>query len=210
MAALVPAETFLVFLAGAFLLNITPGPDMAFTLASAVKGGARAGVAAAIGVGLGSLVWALATAAGLAAMIAASQHALTLIRIIGGCYLLYLAIETYRHRRAPIDAKGTGEAGAAFRSGFVTNLLNPKVGLFYIAFLPAFTDSAVGPLWTQVLVLGALFSVSGALVLVAVAATAGAVRKRLVDSTRWRANVRTLSALVFGGLGLHLIFARSS
>lgn len=207
---LIPAETFLVFLAGALLLNITPGPDMAFTLASAVKGGARAGVAAAIGVGFGSLAWALATAVGLAALVAASQHALALIRIAGGCYLLYLAIETYRHRREPIDATGAGGGLDAFRAGFVTNLLNPKVGLFYIAFLPAFTDSAMGPLWMQVLVLGAVFSVSGALVLVAVAATAGAARKRLVASVRWRASVRTLSALVFGGLGLHLIFARSS
>ncbi len=208
--ALIPAETFLVFLAGALLLNITPGPDMAFTLASAVKGGARAGVAAAVGVGLGSLAWAAATAVGLAALLAASQHALTVIRIAGGCYLLYLAVETYRHRRAPIDSAGAEETGAALRSGFVTNLLNPKVGLFFIAFLPAFTDGVMAPMWMQALVLGAIFSLSGALVLIVVAATAGAVRHHLVTSASWRARVRTVSALVFGGLGLHLIFARSS
>ena len=207
---IIPAETFLIFLAGALLLNITPGPDMAFTLASAVKGGMRAGAAAAIGVGVGSLAWAIATAVGLAALLAASQHALTLIRIAGGCYLIYLAVETYRHRRAPIEAVGAGGAIAAFRAGVVTNLLNPKVGLFYIAFLPAFTDSAVGALWMQVLFLGAVFSIGGALVLVLVAALAGAMRERLIASASWRARVRTLSALVFGGLGLHLVFARSS
>lgn len=204
-----PAETFLVFLAGALILNITPGPDMAFTLASAVKGGARAGAAAAIGIGAGSLVWAGATAIGLAALLSASHHVLTLLKIGGGCYLVYLAIETYRHRRDAIETKGAGDMAAAFRSGFLTNLLNPKVGLFYIAFLPAFTDAAAGPIWAQVLFLGAVFSVSGALVLVGVAAAAGGLRARLAASPALRVRIRTASALIFGGLGLHLIFARN-
>lgn len=204
-----PTETFLVFLAGALILNITPGPDMAFTLASAVKGGVRAGAAAAIGIGAGSLVWAGATAIGLAALLSASQHMLTLLKIAGGCYLVYLAIETYRHRRDAIETKGAGGAASAFRSGFLTNLLNPKVGLFYIAFLPAFTDAAAGPIWAQVLFLGAVFSVSGALVLIGVAAAAGGLRARLAASPALRGRIRTASALVFGGLGLHLIFARN-
>lgn len=202
-------ETFIVFLTGAVLLNLTPGPDMAFTLASAVRGGARAGVAAAIGIGFGALAWAVATAAGLAALLSTSQHTLTIIRIAGGCYLVYLAVQTYRHRREDIEAVGANNAFAAFRAGFATNLLNPKVGLFYIAFLPAFTDAAIGPVWSQVLLLGAIFSISGALVLIAVAAGAGALRDRLASSVNLRARIRTISALAFGGLGLHLIFARN-
>ncbi len=208
--ALISAETFFLFLAGAFLLNITPGPDMAFTLASAVKGGARAGSAAALGVGTGAFAWAIATAAGLAALLAASQHALTVIRIAGGCYLIFLAIQTYRHRRELIDTRGAERTISAFRAGFLTNLLNPKVGLFYIAFLPAFTDPAVGSVWKQALILGAVFSLSGTLVLIGVAAGAGALRRRLANSVRLRSRVRTASALVFGGLGLNLIFARAS
>ncbi len=204
-----PAETYLVFLAGAVLLNITPGPDMAFTLASSIKGGARSGIAAAIGIGCGSLVWAGATAVGLAALLSASHHALTIIRIAGGCYLVYLAVQTYRHRRETIEATGAGDAVAAFRAGLITNLLNPKVGLFYIAFLPAFTSEAAGPLWAQVLFLGAVFSVSGVIVLIAVAGAAGRLRDRVASSAALRARIRTASALVFGGLGLHLIFARN-
>ncbi len=206
----IPAETFFVFLAGAFLLNITPGPDMAFTLASSVKGGARSGAAAAVGIGCGSLIWAGVTAAGLAALLSASHHVLTVIRIAGGCYLIFLAVQTFRHRRESIDATGADDTVAAFRAGFVTNLLNPKVGLFYIAFLPAFTNAAAGPIWSQVLVLGAVFSVSGALVLIGVAFAAGRLRDRVASSGRLRARIRTVSALVFGGLGLHLIFARNT
>lgn len=204
------SETFVVFLTGAVLLNLTPGPDMAFTLASAVKSGARAGVAAAIGIGCGSLAWAVATAAGLAALMSTSQDFLTILRVAGGAYLVFLAVQTYRHRRDDVEAAGANNALAALRAGFATNLLNPKVGLFYIAFLPAFTDAANGPIWSQVLILGAIFSFSGALVLIAVAAGAGAVRDRLASSVKLRARIRTVSALAFGSLGLHLIFARNS
>jgi len=204
-----PAETFLLFLAGALLLNITPGPDMAFTLASAVKGGVRAGIASAVGIGAGSLAWAVATGAGLAALLAGSQNFLTVLRVAGGLYLIYLAIETYRHRRAAIDASGAGDPAAAFRAGFLTNLLNPKVGLFYIAFLPAFTSAEAGPVWSQVLMLGAAFSISGALILMGVALAAGGIRNRLASSPPLRARLRTVSALAFGALGLHLVFARN-
>ncbi len=205
----IPAETFFIFLAGAVLLNITPGPDMAFTLASSIKGGVRSGVAAAFGIGCGALVWAVATAAGLAALLSTSHHILTIIRIAGGCYLVYLAVQTYRHRRESVDANGARDALAAFRAGFATNLLNPKVGLFYIAFLPVFTNAAMGPVWAQVLFLGAIFSVSGALVLIGVAAVAGRLRDQMASSVALRARIRTASALAFGGLGLHLIFARN-
>ncbi len=205
----IPAETFFVFLAGALVLNITPGPDMAFALASSVKGGARSGVAAAIGIGCGSLIWAGATAVGLAALLSASRDGLTILRIAGGCYLVFLAVQTFRHRRDRVDAAGADGAVAAFRAGLVTNLLNPKVGLFYMAFLPAFTNATAGPIWLQVLFLGAVFSVGGACVLIGVAAAAGRLRDRIVSSASLRARIRTASALVFGGLGLHLIFARN-
>ena len=166
-------QTFLLFLAGALLLNITPGPDMAFTLATSAKSGPRAGLAAAAGVGTGAFVWAVLTAAGLAALLAASEHALTAIRIAGGAYLLYLAVKTYRQRHEAHDAKGAAGFAKAFRAGALTNLLNPKVGLFYLAFLPSFADPAAGPVWLQILALGTVFSVSGALVLAAVAFAAG-------------------------------------
>lgn len=182
---------------------------MAFTLASAMRGGARAGAAAAIGIGAGSLVWAGLTAAGLAALIASSQQALTLIRIAGGAYLIFLAVQTYRHRHEAFESAATAGAASAFRTGLITNLLNPKVGVFFLAFVPIFLDPAAGPVWVQALLLGAVFSASGAAVLVGVALAAGGLRARLGASPAWIKRLRMASAAMFGGLGLGLLLSRS-
>lgn len=206
---MIDASTFLLFLAGALVLNFTPGPDMAFTLATSARAGVKAGLAAAAGVGVGSLGWALLTAAGLAALLAASEHALTIIRIGGGAYLVFLAVQTFRHRRAMPQSRGGTNVWQAFRSGAVTNLFNPKVGLFYLAFLPTFTNAAAGPVWLQILTLGAIFSFTGALVLALVAVVAGSARTVLARSEKVRVTMNLIAATVFGALGLHLLLART-
>lgn len=206
---MIDASLFPLFLAGALVLNFTPGPDMAFTLATSARAGVRAGLAAAVGVGAGSLGWAVLTAAGLAALLAASEHALTIIRIGGGAYLIFLAVQTFRHRRAMPQSRGGTSVWQAFRSGALTNLFNPKVGLFYLAFLPTFTNVAAGPVWLQILTLGAIFSFTGALVLALVAVVAGSARTVLAQSERVRVTMNLIAATVFGALGLHLLLART-
>ena len=205
---MIDPSLFWLFLAGALLLNVTPGPDMAFTLATSARGGVRAGLAAAFGVAVGSLGWAVLTAGGLAALLAASEHALTVIRTIGGVYLLFLAYKTFRERKVFKEAQGRTNIWRAFRAGAMTNLFNPKVGLFYLAFLPGFTSDAIGPIWIQILVLGAVFSVTGGLVLAATAVAAGSARSLLLQSEKFRVGLNTTAAAVFAGLGLHLVFAR--
>lgn len=205
------AQTLTVFLTGALLLNITPGPDMAFTMATSAKGGVKAGIAAAVGVGFGCLIWSALTAAGLAALLAASEHAMTVIRIVGGAYLLFLAWNAFRHRRAMPASSGGASVMQAFRAGAFTNLFNPKVGLFFLAFLPAFTDpsaSSTWPIWLQTFFLGAVFSFTGVCVLACVALGAGAARTYLERSVKMRSAINTSAAAVFAGLGLYLIFSR--
>lgn len=196
---------FAFFISGALLLNITPGPDMAFTLASTVRGGTQSGVAAALGVGAGSLVWAAATAAGLAAMLAASEHALTIIRIVGGVYLLYLAVRTLTEKVTTELPEGARGLVKSFRAGAMTNLFNPKVGLFFLAFLPGFANAANGDVAAQILSLGAIFSVTGSLILILVAMTAGAARAKLIGSHKVQRVMKGLSATMFGGLGIYLL-----
>ena len=207
---MIEPSAFLVFLAGALALNFTPGPDMAFTLATSAKGGVRAGLAASLGVGVGALLWALFAALGLAAIVAASSQAMVIIRILGGLYLLYLAIQTWRARDEIAVSNGAGAAGDAFRSGVVTNLLNPKVGLFFLAFLPAFTDPAAGAIWLQSLVLGGVFATTGTLVLMGVALAAGAAQARLAQSANFRRTLNAVSAGIFGALGARLLVIQSS
>jgi threonine/homoserine/homoserine lactone efflux protein len=206
MRVIEPAA-FALFLGGALLLNITPGPDMAFTLASTARGGTRAGLAAALGVGAGSLGWAAATAAGLAAFLAASEHALTVIRLAGGAYLLYLAVRVLTEKDAPPITDGRSGVVASFRAGMLTNLFNPKVGLFYLAFLPGFARAEAGDVALQILFLGAIFSFTGTCVLMIVASAAGAVRGRLVQSGRVRGMLKAFTASVFGGLGFYLLLS---
>jgi threonine/homoserine/homoserine lactone efflux protein len=199
--------SFALFLTGALLLNLTPGPDMAFTLASTARGGARNGVAAALGVGAGSLLWAAATASGLAAMLAAYEHAMTFVRIIGGFYLLYLAVKTITESAQSHQPDGTRGLAKSFRTGVTTNLFNPKVGLFFLAFLPGFANTGSGEVALQIFVLGAIFSITGAIVLVMVAMAAGLARARVAGSDRVRRALKGLSAAMFGGLGLYLLTA---
>ncbi len=205
---MIDPASFWLFITGALVLNVTPGPDMAFTLATSAKGGVKAGLAAAAGVGLGSLVWAGLTAAGLAALLAASEHAFTVIRIIGGSYLIFLAVRTIMAREALHEASGAADVAAAFRSGAMTNLFNPKVGLFFLAFLPTFANPAIGPVWAQTLTLGTIFTVSGVLVLMLVAIAAGSLRERLARSRRLRVALNTIAATAFGALGLRILLTR--
>lgn len=206
---MIEGPAFALFLGGALLLNITPGPDMAFTLASSARGGARAGIAAALGVGAGSLGWAFAAAAGLAAMLAAWEHALTVMRIAGGAYLFYLAMRAITEKQAPPTASGSSGIIRSFRAGVLTNLLNPKVGLFFLAFLPGFVSTEAGDPALQILLLGALFSFTGTCVLIMVAMAASVMRARLVESPGAQAGMKALSASVYGALGLYLLTSDS-
>lgn len=170
-----PRETLLAFLAAGLLLNLTPGADVMFATASGLRGGPRVGAAAGLGVGLGG-IWHVGLATlGLSALIAAWPSALLVLKWAGAAYLLWLAWASWT---APPATPGQGglTAGAALWRGFVTNALNPKVALFILAFLPQFTDPARGPVWAQVLTLGALFTLTGTCVTAAYGTLAGLLR----------------------------------
>jgi threonine/homoserine/homoserine lactone efflux protein len=181
---------------------------MAFTLATSARGGVRSGLAAALGVGLGSLVWAMLTAAGLAALLAASEHAFIIIRVVGGSYFIFLAVRTILTPGALHESQGAAPMMSAFRSGALTNLFNPKVGLFFLAFLPSFANPGIGPVWLQTLTLGAVFTLSGVCVLAIVAFAAGSLRDRLARSRRMRIALNAAAATAFGALGLRMLLTR--
>ena len=198
---------FPLFLAAGLALALSPGPDMAFTLATSASRGPRAGLGAVAGIITGGLIWTLAAAAGLAALIATSEHALAVVRYGGGVYLVWLAIRTLRALDAPMQAQSARDALHGFRQGLMTNLLNPKIGLFFLALLPQFTNPEIGPVWLQMLTLGLIFFAMGTIVLTIVALAAGAARDRLARSAASRRVLNGLAATAFGGLGLRLLFS---
>lgn len=196
-----------VFLAAAIALNLTPGPDFAFTLASAARGGVRAGLMAGAGICAGVLVWIGLTAAGLAALIAAFPAGLDVIRWLGGAYLIYLAITTLKGLRNPKPLDAGVSSGAAFQSGLITNCLNPKIGVFFLAVLPGFATGPA-PVWQQILILGVMFTTSSAIILSLIALAAGTARTFLDRSIMARRVLTGLSGLAYGGLGVRLLLTR--
>jgi threonine/homoserine/homoserine lactone efflux protein len=154
-----------------FVLNATPGVDMAFTLVATLRGGVRGGLAATLGVGAGCVVHVMAAAFGMAALMAASSTAFALVKWAGAAYLLWLAIGMFRTAGRPAAATPSPPAapGTArlLRQGFVTNVLNPKVALFFLALLPQFIDAGAADKTAAFLFLGAWAVLQGFVFLVA-------------------------------------------
>lgn len=201
--------TYLAYLAAIAVFMITPGPDMMFVIANAGRWGVRAGVAAALGVALGEAVHMTAAALGLASLFAANPVLYQGVRYAGAVYLLYLGVMAWRRSKQPLTADGDGAAGPglgrAFVRGAVTNLLNPKMILFSIAFLPQFVDASAGGVAGQLLVLGATFVALQIAVDAGLGILAGRLGGRLLRRPRVGRAVNAVTGAVFLGLGVKLI-----
>lgn len=198
-----PATQLAAFTAAGLALNLTPGADVMFATASGLRGGPRAGAAAGLGVGLGGALHVSLAALGLSALIAAHPGALTAIRWIGAAYLLWLAVASWRSGPAATGGNGAPSPMAAVRRGFLANALNPKVILFILAFLPQFTSPAWGPVWQQILLLGAVFTITGTLVTVGYGALAGALGQHLA---RRMSVLNKVAGVMFAGLAARLVW----
>ena len=201
LALSIPLLTYLTFMGAAFLLYMTPGADMMFTIASGMRGGARAGVAAAAGISLGVLSHVAIAAAGLAVLLLAYPLAYDIIRYAGAAYLAYLGWKAWTEDGAPEARTGRAEMARAFRRGYITNILNPKVALFVLAFLPQFTDPALGPVHLQIIVLGIILTIGGFVTDGLIGMFAGLAATQMRRASRWMGKA---SALVFGGLAVRI------
>jgi threonine/homoserine/homoserine lactone efflux protein len=205
--ALLPGPAELgVFVAAVFVLNATPGVDFLLTVSRTLAGGARAGIAAALGIMAGCTGHVLAAAFGLAALLAVHPRAFVLIQWAGAGYLAWLAFGMFRNAWRHGDPAAVAAPAAArrswwadFRIGVLTNLLNPKVALFFLAFLPQFVPAASPHKTASFLLLGALSMLQGFLFLLLLVALAARLA-RLQPSQR----ARRLLHAVGGGLFLAL------
>src|SRR5687768_5906692 len=139
---------FTLFVMAGLLLNITPGPDLLYVIGRSTTQGASAGAAAALGIGAGCFVHIAAAAFGLSAILAASATAFAIVRLIGALYLVYVGLSLLRSLKSKPQAQSPDEnipiasLRSVFTQGFLTNALNPKVALFFLAFVPQFIDVA--------------------------------------------------------------------
>jgi threonine/homoserine/homoserine lactone efflux protein len=204
---MVDMHLYAAFLVAAFALCVTPGPDMMFIVAVGGRGGPAAGVMAAFGVACAMLVHAVAAALGLSALFTTLPTLYHVLRWAGAAYLLYLAVKAFRDRSVPGE-EGTPGAGAglrrAFWQGAITNLLNPKVILFNVAFLPQFVDPELGHVPGQFMVLGVTIVVMGFAVDGTIGLLSGKLSALLRRSRRVARGLNVFSGTVFAGLAVKL------
>lgn len=201
-------HSFLLFLAAGLALNFTPGPDMLYVAARGASEGRPAGIASALGIGAGTLVHITLVALGLAALLRAVPVAYLVVRIGGAAYLIYLGVRAIRSSGALVLRRvEPAPLRTVFRQGVITNVLNPKVALFFLAFLPQFVDPSRGNPVIQIVVLGLVFDVTGTLVNLGVALGASRAASQLRGASRARDVLQKLTGALFIGLGLRLALA---
>jgi threonine/homoserine/homoserine lactone efflux protein len=198
-------HAYALFVTAGVLLNLTPGQDSMFILGRSLTGGFRTGIAAAVGIAIGTMCHTLAAALGLSAILATSAMAFSVVKLVGAAYLIFLGAKLLISKPAAASAEGpSGLAGAdprsALRQGILTNVLNPKVALFFLAFLPQFIEPASATKTLAFLALGATFITTGFLWCLVVAFAAA----RLQSFFGRNPSVRTLIDRLVGGLFLAL------
>ncbi len=200
-------HNFTLFLTTGILLNLMPGPDTAYIIGRSIAQGRRAGIASALGITLGSVCHTIAAALGLSAFLAASAVAFTTVKFIGGAYLVYLGIRMILSRARELHVPShfrSSETAAAFRQGIITNLLNPKVALFFLAFLPQFIDPNSPMKIPAFITLGLTFVTTGTIWCLILAWFAAVFSERLRGSTTVANILNRTVGSVFVFLGLRL------
>ena len=201
-----------VFALAVLVLNATPGVDFLLTLSRTLQGGARAGVAAALGINAGCVAHALAAAFGLAALLALLPAAFQLIQWAGAAYLVWLGVGLLRQAwrgAALVDAPSllARSFAADFRVGLLTNVLNPKVAFFFLAFLPQFVPAASPSKTLSLLLLGAWFVLQGLVFLLLLVMLAARLSEQGV-SPRLRQALHAVGGMLFIALALRLLRER--
>jgi threonine/homoserine/homoserine lactone efflux protein len=200
--ARVPATSTLLLFAGTSLaLLAVPGPAVVYVVTRSLDQGRSAGVVSMLGIETGTLAYALAAAAGLSGLIAASMVAFAVVKYAGAAYLVYLGVRKLLERD-PADGPPPSARSGLYVKGVLVQLLNPKVAIFFVAFLPQFVDPSRGPIALQTLLLGTLFTLLAVLSDGAYALLAGAIGARLRAGQRARRRLARLSGGVYIGLGL--------
>ena len=200
-----------LFVLSGLLLNLTPGPDTLYIVGRSTIQGWRAGAVAALGICAGIFVHIIAAAAGLAAILAASAGAFTVVKLAGAVYLVYIGISLLRSP-VIVDPRAARPQPAALRSvflqGFLTNVLNPKVALFFVAFLPQFVEPAASGNAAAFLLLGLIFNVNGTLWNLFVAWSSARIGRGFMGNARFARWFNRCVGALFIGLAVKLALAR--
>ncbi len=209
---MIPLDTLAVFFAASVVLGLSPGPDNIFVLTQSALRGPAAGLIVTVGLCTGLVGHTTAVALGVAAIFQASTLAFTALKLVGAAYLLFLAWQAFRASAAGFSAEGQGDQGGLggwrlYRRGIIMNVTNPKVSIFFLAFLPQFADPARGSLALQMMLLGMVFIVATLIVFGGVALLAGSLGQRLMRSAKAQRIINRIAGTVLIALALKLASA---
>ncbi len=201
-----------LFIATAIVLILTPGQDTFFILGRSLAGGRRAGIAAALGITAGSVIHTFLAALGLSALLATSTYAFTAVKFAGAAYLIYIGVRALRSRSHGLAGEGAAEKSdgrwSAFRQGIISNLLNPKVALFFLALMPQFIDAASTHKVAAFLALGLTFVAMGVVWCVILAIAAAELRGVFLRRPSMGRVLNRIAGAMCIGLGIKLATTR--
>lgn len=209
ISRMLDGQVIIVFFIASVMLGLAPGPDNLFVLTQSALQGRAAGLFVTAGLCTGLLVHTTAVAVGVAALVQSSLLAFNLLKIIGAAYLLYLAWKAFRASAKRLENKDGHRLRPArlYVRGIIMNVTNPKVSIFFLAFLPQFVDPGAGPVVIQIIQLGALFVVATILVFGAVALLAGALGDWFAGSDSAQRILNRVAGCIFVGLAVRLAVA---
>lgn len=207
---MIPLDVLLLFTAASAALAIAPGPDNIFVLTQSALHGRKAGLVTTLGLCTGLWVHISAVALGVAALIQASVVAFTVLKVVGALYLLYLAWQSFRAGRSDLSQPAAPALGLRklYLRGILMNVTNPKVAIFFLAFLPQFADPARGAVAGQIVVLGLVFMLVALGVFAAIAWTAGYMGAWLRRSSTAQLAIQRVAGTVFALLALRLVLTK--
>lgn len=200
-------SSLMIFIGASILLILIPGPDLIFAVTQGMTNGRKAGVYTAVGLSLGSIVHTLAAALGLSIIITTSATAFSLFKWAGALYLFYLAYKSIKYRKSPIQLNASQPKGqrSLLLRGLTMNVLNPKVAIFFLTFLPQFVDYSSGYVPLQMIVLGMIFLVLSGVIFSVLAYFAGTFSNKLLARPKFSEYSNVTASAIYIGLGLKLV-----
>jgi len=203
------ATTLLYFLGASIALSLAPGPDNIFVVTQGIARGRKAAIVTALGMCSGVSIHTTAAAFGISALFYSSMIAFTIVKYAGAAYLLYLAWKTLRERSAIRLAQADDRSGAAlFKRGFIMNVLNPKVAMFFLAFLPQFVSPGASHFALQMLLLGFIFMIQAIAIFCLIGYFSGSIGNMILTRPKVAKYFDFLTAGVFASLGIRLALAQ--
>lgn len=207
---MIPIDVLLIFIVASAALAIAPGPDNIFVLTQSAVQGKKAGMAITLGLCAGLIVHITAVVLGVAAIFKTSELAFTILKIVGAMYLLYLAWRAFQAAatQIPMQSENPVDTKALFIRGIIMNITNPKVAIFFLAFLPQFADPSRGAISLQIIELGFIFMMTAFVIFSGIAWAADWTSNRIINSKRTQLVINRLAGTVFLLLACRLALSK--